>query len=68
MWSRALTWTGQELLPLFHAAIRAHPARDVRDQLTQLLLNLVKRPSAQQATTLVDRFLFNCCSVTAWSV
>ena len=45
---------------MFHVTIRAHPQRDVREHLMSLMLNLVKRPSPEQAEVLVQRYVVQC--------
>eukprot|EP00698_Gefionella_okellyi_P019618 TRINITY_DN6038_c0_g1_i1.p1 TRINITY_DN6038_c0_g1~~TRINITY_DN6038_c0_g1_i1.p1 ORF type:complete len:981 (+),score=268.08 TRINITY_DN6038_c0_g1_i1:1089-4031(+) len=44
----------EELLPMFVAAIRAHPDRNVRTSLLELMFALNKKPTPQQRAALAD--------------
>ena len=44
----------QELLPLIMCAIQRHPESTVRDSLTHLLFNLIKRPDEEQRRIIMD--------------
>jgi len=44
----------QELLPLIMCAIERHPDSSVRDSLTHLLFNLIKRPDELQRRIIMD--------------
>jgi hypothetical protein len=43
-----------ELLPLIMCAIERHPESSVRDSLTHLLFNLIKRPDEEQRRLIMD--------------
>jgi hypothetical protein len=44
----------EELLPLIMCAIERHPDSSVRDSLTHLLFNLIKRPDELQRRIIMD--------------